>query len=289
MTYQQVYFSSSDNLQLYARIYEPKVFNGQTIVCLAGLTRNVRDFDGLAVLLEAAGFRVVGFDMRGRGQSEYAKNGADYNLLTEAQDVLTGLAALGIAHASFIGTSRGGLIMHLLSAMRPTVLRAVVLNDIGPVIEPDGLLLIRRYLENSPVPKSWAEAVVIQKVIHGKTFPILTPEDWERHTRAIYRQDAKGNICADYDPKIAQTLSSLKPDTPLPAIWPQFFGLKAMPMMVIRGETSRLLSQKTFEDMGNRHPDCTLVTAHGQGHAPMLDVGDLPEQIIGFLTAKLMR
>ncbi len=289
MNFKPVYFSSSDGLQLYARIYEPQGAYTQTVVCLAGLTRNARDFDGLATRMVAAGFRVVTIDSRGRGASAYAKNAADYNIATEAQDVLAGLAALGIEHAAFIGTSRGGLILHTLAATRPTALRAVVLNDIGPVVEPDGLMQIRSYLESAPRPKSWADAVSVQKAVHGKAFTALNDDDWERHARAIYKEDGKGGIIADFDPKITQTLSNLKVDVRLPAIWFQFAGLMPFPMMVIRGENSRLLSQKTFAEMGKRHPNCTLVTAHGQGHAPMLDTGDLPAKIINFLTPQTLR
>lgn len=289
MNFKPIYFSSSDGLQLYARIYEPESAYARTVVCLAGLTRNARDFDGLALRLTAAGARVITFDSRGRGASAFAKDAADYNLNMEAQDLLSGLAALGIEHANFIGTSRGGLILHVLAGMRPTVLKSVILNDIGPVIEPDGLMQIRSYLENAPRPKNWTEAVSIQMAIHAKAFPVLSNEDWERHARAIYKDDGKGNIVADFDPKIAQTLASLQADTRLPAIWPQFAGLGGIPLMVIRGENSRLLSEKTFEEMGKRHPNCTLVTASGQGHAPMLDIGNLPEQIIDFLVPQAKR
>jgi pimeloyl-ACP methyl ester carboxylesterase len=289
VNFQSLYFSSSDGLKLHARVYEPAGMPAQTVVCLAGLTRNARDFDGLATKMAKAGLRVVAMDSRGRGGSAFAKSAADYNIITEAQDVLAGLAAMGIEHASFIGTSRGGLILHTLAAMRPTALRAAILNDIGPVIEPDGLLQIRSYLQSSPRPKNWADAVSVQKAVHGKAFPALSDEDWARHARAIYKEDSKGNITADFDPKIAQTLSNLNADTRLPAIWFQFAGLKAFPLMVIRGENSRLLSKKTFEEMGKRHPNCLMVTAEGQGHAPHLDVGDLSTKIISFLTPQAAR
>jgi pimeloyl-ACP methyl ester carboxylesterase len=284
VNYKQVTISSQDGLGLAVRIYEPLTAASQTVVCLAGLTRNARDFDAIAVRMMQAELRVVSIDSRGRGASDHATNAADYNLNTEAQDVLAILAALGIGHASFIGTSRGGLILHLLAGMRPTVLKSVILNDIGPVIEPDGLMHIRGYLQNTPRPADWEDAAAIQKAVHGKAFPALNDEDWMRHARAIYKEDAKEKIIADFDIKIAQTLAGLQADTRLPAIWAQFDGLKHIPMMAIRGENSRLLSEKTFEDMGQRHPNCTLVTAKGQGHAPHLEVGELPEKIITFLT-----
>lgn len=279
-------FTSSDGLSLSARIYgiDPAQ---PVVVCLAGLTRNTRDFHGLSEQLSGKGFRVVAFNSRGRGDSERAREAAEYNILTEAEDVLAGLTAFGIAHAGFIGTSRGGLILHFLNSMRPSALKAVVLNDIGPEIEPDGLLLIRRYLQTAPRPTSWAEAAEVQKAIHGKLFPALSDEDWGRHAHAIYREDEKGRIVADFDPRIADTLNAITPDVPLPALWTQFAGFGGMPLMVIRGENSRLLSEKTFQEMGVRHPGAELVTVPGQGHAPHLDTGDLPERIAEFFKKAL--
>ena len=207
----------------------------------------------------------------------------EYNVVTEAEDVLSGLAALGIARASFIGTSRGGLLLHLLTGMRPAVMESVILNDIGPEIELDGLMLIRRYLQNAPAPRDWAEAAELQKSVHGKMFTALSDEDWKRHARAIYREDKAGRISSDYDPRITETLNSLTPDTQLPALWPQFAGFGHVPLMVIRGENSRLLSERVFREMGAVHTGATLVTVKDQGHAPHLDTADLPERIAAFL------
>ena len=285
-TFSEQRFTSGDGLSLSARIYgtDPSL---PVIVCLAGLTRNARDFHGLSEQLSNNGFRVVAFDSRGRGNSERARDAGEYNLITEAEDVLAGLIALGIAHAGFIGTSRGGLILHFLNSMRPSALKAVVLNDVGPEIEPDGLLLIRRYLQTAPRPGTWDEAAELQKSIHGKLFPALSDADWMRHARAIYREDEKGRIVADFDPRIADTLNSITPDAPLPSLWPQFAGFGGMPLMIIRGENSRLLSEKTFKEMGARHPGTELVTVPGQGHAPHLDTGDLPERMAGFFRKAL--
>ena len=254
-----------------------------TVVCLAGLTRNSRDFNGLALYLARQGYRIITIDSRGRGQSEYAREAAEYTIVTEAEDGLSCLAALGIAKAAFIGTSRGGLILHLLTGMRPAALKAVILNDIGPEIELDGLMLIRRYLQNTPSPTDWAEAAEIQKSVHGKLFSALTDEDWMRHARAIYRENENGRIVADYDPRLAETLNALTPETDLPALWPQFAGFGHLPLMVIRGENSRLLSERVFREMGDQHPGAALVTVSGQAHAPHLDTADLPEQIAAFL------
>jgi pimeloyl-ACP methyl ester carboxylesterase len=281
LSYSEHRFTSGDGLSLSARIYgtDPSL---PVIVCLAGLTRNARDFHRLSEHLSNNGFRVAAFDSRGRGNSERARDAGEYNILTEAEDVLAGLTALGIAHAGFIGTSRGGLILHFLNSMRPSALKAVALNDVGPEIEPDGLLLIRRYLQTAPKPVSWDEAAEVQMGIHGKFFPALTREDWMRHAHAIYREDEKGRIVPDFDPRIAETLNAINPDVPLPALWTQFSGFGGMPLMVIRGENSRLLSEKTFREMGKQHGAAELITVPGQGHAPHLDTGELPERITAF-------
>ncbi len=282
-TFTPRHFTTSDGLSLYARIYgidDPAL---PTVVCLAGLTRNSRDFNGLALYLAGQGYRVITIDSRGRGESEYARDASEYNIVTEAEDVLSGLAALGVAKAAFIGTSRGGLVLHLLAGMRPAALKAVILNDIGPEIELDGLMLIRRYLQNAPKPADWVEAVEIQKGVHGKLFAALTDEDWMRHVRAIYREEENGRLVADYDPRIAETLNALTPETPVPALWPQFAGLGHLPLMVIRGENSRLLSERVFLEMGHRHPGTELLTVKDQAHAPHLDTGDLPLRIAAFL------
>jgi len=278
------FYSAPDGLRLHARVYGEDGGSRLPVVCLPGLTRNARDFHALAVLLSQDRQnprKVVAFDYRGRGQSAYDPDWNNYDLLVEANDILAGLIALGIEHAAFIGTSRGGLIIHVLAAMRPAVLKAVVLNDIGPVLESAGLSHIRGYLENPPRPKSFADAVTIQRAVHGENFPALSDSDWERFIRAIYR-DENGVPVLDFDPALVNVLPK-RTETPIPDMWPQFEGLSAIPLLVIRGANSRLLSSATLEEMARRHPLCKTVTVEGQGHAPLLETGDLPAIIAAFL------
>jgi pimeloyl-ACP methyl ester carboxylesterase len=285
MDFSDVFYSASDALKLHARIYGDKVDDGLPVICLPGLTRNARDFHALALILARDAERprkVVAFDCRGRGQSAWDPNWQNYNIAMEAEDVLAGLTVLGIEHGAFIGTSRGGLIIHVLAGMRPGVLKAVVLNDVGPVIESAGLAHIRAYLGQSPKPRSFADAVVYQKTIHGQAFPALDDEDWERFVRAIYR-DENGIPVPDFDPALLNTLKGVDFDKPLPPLWPQFDGLAVVPMLVIRGENSKLLSASTLEEMARRHPDIETVTVEGQGHAPLLETGSLPGRIRAFL------
>ncbi|RWL43281.1 MAG: alpha/beta hydrolase [Mesorhizobium sp.] len=279
------FYTAPDGLKLHARIYGNANTGAWPVVCLPGLTRNARDFHELALYLSGKANiprKVIAFDYRGRGRSDYDSDISHYNVGVEAGDVLAGLSALGIEQAAFIGTSRGGLIIHVLGALKPTALKAVVLNDIGPVIEAEGLAHIRSYLDRAPKPKTLAEAVDTQRRVHGADFPALTDVDWARMVRAICRETAAGWV-PDFDPTLVDTLAGVDFGKPLPDLWPQFDALAALPMLAIRGANSKLLSAATLEEMGRRHPGMETITVEGQGHAPFLETGTLPRDIADFL------
>ncbi len=281
------FYESADGLRLHARVYEAEGSLALPAVCLPGLTRNARDFHDLALYLSReAGSRrkVVVFDYRGRGESARDPDWTHYNIGTEAGDVVLGLERLGIGRAAFIGTSRGGLIVHVLAALRPEILGPIVFNDIGPVIDPAGLALIRAYVGNTPTPRDFADAEALQRQIHGAAFPALKPEDWRRFVRAIYRDD-NGRPVADYDPALANVLASSDPEKPLPDMWAQFELLRGRPILVIRGENSLLLSTETVAQMQRRHPGLQTETVAGQGHAPFLETEALPQRIADFLAS----
>lgn len=285
--YSDFHYMSDDGLRLHARVYGEASALRLPVVCLPGLTRNVRDFHNLALFLAKdsdSPRQVICFDYRGRGLSEFAPDAASYTVAQEARDIVVGLDALGIGHAQFIGTSRGGLILHVLAMTNPDLLDAIILNDIGPEIAIEGLLQIKSYLLNAPPPKSFAEALAFQKAAHREAFTALSEEDWERFIRAIYRDDA-GTLVPDYDPKLTESLSILTPETPLPTLWPQFEAMAHLPLMAIRGENSRLLTQPILAAMASRHPKLEVLTVKGQGHAPLLEIGDLPKRIASFLKA----
>ncbi len=147
-----MFYDAPDGLKLYARVYEPaREVDSLPLVCLPGLTRNARDFHELALVLSEhpeTPRRVISFDYRGRGLSAYDPDFTHYNIGTEAGDVIAGLGVLGIDRAVFLGTSRGGLIIHILAAIAPQLLAGVIFNDIGPEIAPAGLLQISQYLNN---------------------------------------------------------------------------------------------------------------------------------------------
>lgn len=284
--FEDFFYSAQDGLRLHARIYGDENRGKLPVVCLPGLTRNAADFHELALQLtrEAIPRRVIAFDYRGRGRSQYDRDWRRYDIMVETADLLAGLTTLDIEHAAFIGTSRGGLIIHVLAAMRPGALKAVVLNDVGPVIEGAGLAQIRTYLERAPKPSNWEDAVAIQRMAAGDTFPALEDDDWERMTRAIFREDKKGRIVPDYDRRLLQTVKAVDFSKPLPEAWPQFIGLRKIPSMVIRGENSKLLSAETVSRMKEVHRKLETVTVAGQGHAPLLETGDLPGRIARFIS-----
>lgn len=278
-------YLSQDGLRLAARIYGEASPGTMPVVCLPGLTRNARDFHELALHLayEAAPRRqVVAFDYRGRGRSQYDANWQNYNVVVEAGDVMTGLAALGIERAAFIGTSRGGLIVFMLAMAKPALLGAVVLNDIGPAIEGAGLAQIRGYLTARPKLATFADAVAFQKQVNGSGFSALTDADIERYVRAFYREEADG-LVADFDPALVNTLDGIDFDTPMPTLWPQFEKLADIPLMTIRGANSSLLSEETLAGMQRQVPAMQAVTVEGQAHAPLLETAGLPQRISRFL------
>lgn len=279
------HYAAQDGLRLHARIYGEEDNGVLPVICLAGLTRNARDFHELALYLARhpkQPRRVIAFDYRGRGGSEYDRNWRNYEVVVETSDVLAGLTALGIERGAFIGTSRGGLIIHVLAAMRPAVLKAAVLNDIGPEVDGAGLAQIRAYLERAPKPTNFDEAIALQRAALGQSFSALDDADWERLVRSFYR-DEEGVPVADFDPNLVKTLNGIDLNKPLPNFWPQFLGLAAIPMLAIRGSNSTLLSAETLDEMARRHPDIRTLTVVGQGHAPLLETADLPAKIASFL------
>ncbi|OCP16598.1 MULTISPECIES: alpha/beta hydrolase [unclassified Ensifer] len=280
-------FHGVGGLQLYARAYGPEPRSGAAtpVICLPGLTRNSRDFHELATFLASSsggGHPVISLDYRGRGNSERDDDKSRYTVAIETSDVITACTYFAIEKAIFIGTSRGGLILHLLAQQMPSLIAAVILNDIGPVIEREGLLAIRDYLNNNDKPRSWEDAAAHLKTLHGAEFPALDEADWREMANAIYR-DENGYPIPDFDQAIAKQLLSLDGETALPDLWQPFQALCQYPLLLIRAENSRLLTEKTVAEMHRRH--CTMMSAvaAGQGHAPLLHVGGLRSDIAIFL------
>ncbi len=237
------------------------------VVCLPGLTRTAADFEVLAERLSAAGRRVIALDYRGRGLSAYDPNPANYNVQVELGDALTVLDALDVLPAIFIGTSRGGILTMVLASVRPQAVAAAILNDIGPVIELSGLQRIKSYVGKLPAPENYADAAGLLREVFAASFPHLSDEDWLGFARRAFKQD-DGRLVPTYDVKIAETLKDVGPETIVPDLWPQFDALAQVPVMVIRGALSDLLSAATVEAMSARHPDMRVGRSRRPGPRP---------------------
>ena len=261
------FFTAKDGLRLHMKDWgapSPTL----PVVCLPGLTRNAGDFDVLAARL-CAMRRVVALDYRGRGLSDRDPDWKHYDLFVENIDILTVLEAAGIEAAIFVGTSRGGLHTMLLTGTRPQLLRGVVLNDIGPVLEVEGLRRIQSYVGKLPTPTSWAGAVDVAKGIMGTHFTRLSEADWLAYARLTFEETEAG-FAPRYDAAIMKAFAQMDLDKPIPALWPQFEALAPVPVLAIRGENSDLLSPGTLAEMARRHPNFDALTVPGQGHAPLL-------------------
>jgi pimeloyl-ACP methyl ester carboxylesterase len=266
--FRDVWITSADGLRLYARDYESENIS-TPVLCLSGLTRNVRDFEPL--IAQAGGRRrFIAMDYRGRGRSQYASDPKTYRVDIEADDALALLGHLGIARAAIIGTSRGGLLAMTLAASAPDKVAGVLFNDIGPVIDKAGLLRIRSYLGKAPHFGSWSEAVDALKRTHAGFD--LSDGEWLAYAHRVYREE-DGLPRIDYDPRLGETFPSAEEieKAALPDLWPLFDLLKPLPCAVLRGEHSDLLSEATVTEMARRHGNLIVETVKNRGHVPFLD------------------
>ena len=276
-----IYFTSRDGLRLYARHYRAPQSLRRPLVCLAGLTRNSRDFHDLAsALARQDGREVFAIDCRGRGRSQHDANWKNYAILVELNDVLDFMTMRGLNRAALLGTSRGGLIAMLMAALRPNALGAVVLNDIGPVIEREGLARIVAYVGRVPLPATWSEATELVYELNRRHFPAVPPEQWAEFARQVFNEESD-LPAPSYDANLSKAVSMM--DGPLPELWPQFAGLARLPLLAIRGENSDILSETTLKGMGARHPSLEAITVRGQGHAPLLKDDHTIAAIAAFL------
>lgn len=281
------FITMTDGLQLHVRDYAPASGGASRlpVICLPGLSRNSRDFHPFAESLSkdtTTPRRVVAIDYRGRGRSSRDPDPTHYNVGVECSDVLAICDALGITQAIFVGTSRGGLILHIMATLQPERIAAAVLNDIGPEIEAEGLRDIRDYLSWQTALDDFEAAADHLEAVHGPAFPGLTRQDWLDMADAIYVED-NGCLVADHDPALVAPLQAMDFSQPLPTLWPQFALLAQKPLLVVRGEYSKLFSAKTLARMKAQEPNIEITTARGQGHAPLLHQPGLFERVKAFL------
>jgi pimeloyl-ACP methyl ester carboxylesterase len=270
-----VFVTAPDGLMLHVRSYGSRFASALPVVCLPGLARTAADFHALAAALTADPVKprlVLALDYRGHGKSDYDRNPGNYTLAVTLADLSAVLIALEIAPAVFVGTSYGGLLAMMLAVMRPTTIAGVILNDIGPVIEPEGLLRIKLritgFAGKLPIPRNFEEGAEILRSLLHTQFPKLAPQDWIAFAQRTWREHGAG-LVPDYDPKLARTLQGADLLRP-PTLWNQFDALTRVPLMVIRGANSDLLTSTTLNAMLARRGELEVALVPDQGHAPLL-------------------
>lgn len=262
------YWSSRDGLRLHYREYAGRE-DRPPVICLPGLTRNARDFENLAERL-AGDWRVLCPELRGRGDSAYAKDSASYNPMQYAEDLTALLEETGIERFVAVGTSLGGLLTMLLAYTGPNRIAAALLNDIGPDIEEAGLARIRGYVGQGRSFATWMHAARAIEESQRIAYPDYRIDDWLAMAKRLMVLSDNGRIVFDYDMKIAQPFfeGGAAPDADL---WPALDALAGWPLLFIRGELSDVLSTATLNAMLKRVPGAEAVTVARTGHAPTLD------------------
>jgi len=280
--YEEKFFQSRDGLRLYYRDYGG-AFDRAPVLCLHGLTRNCRDFESVAASI-APHRRVITVDQRGRGRSQYDPAWLNYHPGTYVTDMWALLDQLSIRRAILIGTSLGGLMAILMAAMRPQALAGVVLNDIGPELDPTGAQRIANYAGRLAPVRTWADAVDQVKQTFGLALPDYGDAQWREFAEKSFIEDASGVPRLAADPRIGDALRSIPaPPGATQGMWLAFCALRNVPTLAIRGAHSDLLSENTFDRMQRELPHLKRVTVPNRGHPPQLDEPEAREALRLFL------
>ncbi len=268
-------FTTSDGV----RLHYLDEGTGLPLICLAGLTRNSSDFEYMLPHIPPC--RVIRLDYRGRGNSDWADH-SSYTIPREAQDTLELMDHLGLARAAILGTSRGGLIAMSLAVMARDRLIGACLNDIGPEIDEEGLAVIRGYIGRNPAAKSLAEVAELRAALM-EGFTDVPPDRWMEEARKHYIVTDAG-LTINYDPKLRDAVIEAGAQ-PVPDLWPLFDALSGLPLGIIRGENSDLLSRETAREMRRRRPDAIYAQVAGRGHVPFLDEPESIDVLRKFIEA----
>lgn len=270
-------------MRLHFRDYSPDDGDAGRlpVICLHGLTRNARDFAGLAAHLAQQGRRVLVPEMRGRGDSEYARDAATYQVGQYVADLNALRQQEGIGRYIAIGTSMGGLMTMVQALRDPEPIAAAVLNDIGPVVDPGGLAHIMDYVGQGGSYPTWMHAARALEELHKGSHPRFTLDDWLHMAKRTMTLCGNGRIAYDYDMTIAEPLRTANgEEAAAPAdLWPGFDALAQKPLLLIRGALSNLLAEATFAEMQARAPHAETVSVAETGHAPTLDEAEVRRAI----------
>jgi len=278
-----LFVAAHDGLRLHIREYGTRSAPGCPIVCLPGLARTAADFDELAPALAAGPPQrhVIAIDSRGRGHSDHDADHANYNCTVELADIVSILFALGVGPAIVVGSSRGGVLTMLLASMYPAAIAGVVLHDVGPVTEAEGIARIKSYVGRLPHPRTYEEGAEVLRNLMGAHFPKLTAQQWLGAAQRTWHFK-HGALKPAYDMGVANALGGLDIESPMPTMWNEFDALAGVPMLVIRGANSDILTAATVAAMRARRETMELVEVPDQGHAPLLE-GELVQRIVRFV------
>lgn len=276
------WLTAQDGLRLYWRDYGDPLAPGLPVLCLSGLTRNSKDFHDLATHL-CGGRRVICPDYRGRGRSQYDPDWRHYEPRTYLDDLRHLVAAAGVHRFAVIGTSLGGILAMALRAMMPTAVAGAVLNDVGPDVAQGGLDRIIDYIgRDRPQPDLGAAEAHLQAVLPNLTF--RGGNGWRKLTENTFRPGEDGLLHFDWDIRIVEPLRRSKPGD-MPPLWPLFRGLAGVPVLVVRGGRSDVLTAECLAAMAAAMPDMAQVVVPDTGHAPALD----EDEVVAAIDALLKR
>lgn len=278
------FFTNADGLRIHYRDYPAQgTKTGVPVLCLHGLTRNVKDFEDLAPKIAAKGRRVIVASQRGRGLSEPDPQVERYQPPVYAADMLDLLDALGIARAVFVGTSMGGLMTFVVAGTQPQRIAAAVINDVGPVVSKEGLDRIKLNTSSRDPAASWDEAAARTRDSNLAAFPARADDEafWLDFARKTWIDGENGAVELDYDGAILSMLGG--DDGPLPELWEFWEPFRTIPALVVRGGISDLLSPETVAEMRRRKPDLGVVEVPDVGHAPFMTEPEAWAEINAFL------
>ncbi|MCB2089782.1 MAG: alpha/beta hydrolase [Sphingomonadaceae bacterium] len=280
------YRSTDDRLNLFARDYPGGEDASPTpLLMMHGLTRSSADFGPLADHLGEK-YRMIVPDQRGRALSDYDPDPALYRPDIYVADMWALLDTLGIERATLVGTSMGGLMSMIMGATRPDRISAIILNDIGAEVMQEGLDRIRTYVGGRDIMKDWEEAADRCKAINHTAMDGFTATDWMAFARRTCEETPEGGVRFAYDPAISAGMEEEDPSAVPPDLWPMWDMLADIPVLVLRGANSDLLSAETVQQMKARHSGpFAHADIAGRGHAPILDEPDSLAAIEPFLEA----
>ena len=280
MAYTDGYWSN-DGLRLHYRDYAGSDSARPPILCVPGLTRNARDFASFAERLDGA-WRVIAIDLRGRGESAYAKDPLTYAPLSYVHDIVALIAELGLDRFVLAGTSLGGLLAMHLGAADPARVMGLIVNDVGPELDEIGMARIRATIGRTSTWPTWVHAARDFAELHKAAFPKWKLEDWLVFAKRMAKIGSAGRIVPDYDMRVAEVLRGASPVAGMD-LWSAWQALAGVPALVVRGERSDILSAETLSRMIASNEQAEVVTVRGIGHAPTLDEPEVTAAIDGLL------